>query len=89
MSKNPTWKLGTEPRADDLKNVLKDNYPGPGHYTIDNSNKFGYKFDQDHRMKDSKKLPVGPGFYRIPCSIVDVNSYTRESGKFDPQFKYV
>lgn len=83
------WKLGTEPRADDIKNVVKDNYPGPGHYCIDQRDNVGHKFDRDGRMKDRKKLPVGPGFYRIPCSIVDINPYTREAGKFDPNFKYV
>lgn len=83
------WKLGTEPRADDIKNVVKDNYPGPGHYCIDKRDNVGHKFDREGRMKDRKKLPVGPGIYRIPCSIVDINPYTREAGKFDPNFKYV
>ena len=31
----------------------------------------------------------GPGQYHIPCAIVDVNDYTRESGKFDPNFRYI
>ena len=31
----------------------------------------------------------GPGMYRIPCSMVDVNDYTREKGDFDKNFRYI
>ena len=45
-------------------------------------------FGKSARMGDDKNKIAGPGSYRIPCSIVDVNDYTRAAGKFDPQFRY-
>ena len=46
------------------------------------------KASKNGMMKIGKGNP-GPGMYRIPCSIVDVNDYTREKGNFDKNFRYV
>ncbi|MCQ2818669.1 MAG: hypothetical protein MJ252_15490 [archaeon] len=47
-----------------------------------------YKFGTEPRCKSAKTDTPGPQ-YHIPCSIVDVNDYTREAGKFDPNYRYI
>ena len=69
-----------------------DNYPGPG--TYENYNKHlisapKYGFGTEKRYKDKLNDNPGPGSYHIPCSIVEVNDYTREQGQFDPNFRYI
>lgn len=90
LKTNPGWKIGTETRGDNLKGAFKNDFPGPDMYntrgTFSGPN---YKFGKSARMGDDKNKIAGPGSYRIPCSIVDVNDYTRAAGKFDPQFRYV
>ena len=90
LKTNPGWKMGTEERGDNLKGAFKNDFPGPDMYntrgTFSGPN---YKFGKSARMGDDKNKIAGPGSYRIPCSIVDVNDYTRAAGKFDPQFRYV
>lgn len=90
LIKNPTWKMGTEPRADEMQNVLKENYPGPGrYYTKEVVLGPGYTFHKEVKLKQNKNIQSGPGSYKIPCSIADVNNHTRDSGRFDRQFRYV
>ena len=31
-TKNPSWKIGTGMRDDDLKRVIREGVPGPGNY---------------------------------------------------------
>lgn len=90
LKKNPGWKIGTEARGDELKGGFKNTVPGPGMY--DTRKGFvapSTVFGKSARMEGGKKSEAGPGSYRIPCSIVDVNPYTRSAGKFDPKFKFV
>ena len=45
LMKYPSWKIGTGSRDDNFNKVLKENYPGPGQYTLkdkDNKNKFTF-----------------------------------------------
>ncbi|MCQ2818809.1 MAG: hypothetical protein MJ252_16205 [archaeon] len=98
----PKWGLGTCPKGDNRNGKFKNDYPGPGQYnTCRDFNAPCTKFDHSDRMGDlnkgkgkggkggEKQSEVSPFSYRIPCSIVCVNPYTRESGKFDPKFRYV
>jgi hypothetical protein len=88
----PAWKIGTGSREDQLKRVIRDGYPGPGNYDFIGKNiKLGpkYGFGTEKRGGVRKSDTPGPGQYHIPCAIVDVNDYTRESGKFDPNFRYI
>ena len=90
LMKYPSWKIGTGSRDDNFNKVLKENYPGPGQYTLkdkDNKNKFTFGKEKKGELIDNG-VP-GPGYYHIPCSIIDVNDYTREQGKFDPYFRYI
>ena len=93
----PSWKIGNSGREEGL-NKNNNNMPGPGSYDIDKKNiktgpkySFGPGFSTElgNNYYNNNKLSPGPGQYHIPCSIVDVNSYTREKGNFDPNFKYI
>ena len=90
--KSPAWKIGTGQRDDDLKKQISQNYPGPARYkpTEDNLKSFPmYSFGTEKKLENKSNGVPGPGSYHIPCSIIDVNSYTREQGKFDNNFKFI
>ena len=90
--KNPSWKIGTSQRDDQLKRVKREGVPGPGNYEFDDKTKINapkYKFGSEKRGYVKKSDTPGPGQYRIPCSFDDINDYTREQGIFDPKFRYV
>ena len=90
--KNPSWKIGTSQRDDELKRVKREGVPGPGNYECDDKTKINapkYKFGSEKRGYVKKSDTPGPGQYRIPCSFDDINDYTREQGIFDPKFRYV
>ena len=90
MKKNPSWKIGTSNRDDNFEKVVRENVPGPGQYDIKDKMKGPkFAFGKEKRNEYDKNDVPGPGYYHIPCSIVDVNEYTRQQGKFDPYFKYV
>lgn len=89
---NPSWKIGTGKRDDALKKVIRDGYPGPGTYDSTEGHFLAapkYGFGTQKRYKDKFNDNPGPGSYHIPCRIVDVNTYTREQGKFDPDYKFI
>lgn len=90
--KNPTWKIGTSTRDDNLKRIVRDGYPGPGMYEFYDKTKNkapNYRFGTEKRGYIKKSDTPGPGMYHIPCAIVDVNDYTREAGAFDPHYRYI
>ena len=89
-SREPSYSIGKSLRDDDLKIVKKNNYPGPGSYrTKDENTSPKYTFPKD-KLNAKKKFAVpGPGFYKIPTSFDNVSDMTRNSGAFDPNFKYV
>ena len=70
--------------------IIKDGFPGPSNYTIID-NKFNNvgNFTKDKRYKDIKFIVPGPGQYKIPTSFDYIADYTRQSGNFNPIFKYV
>ena len=76
----------------------KEIIPGVGQYNVFRSSTFMMKKEpkwkigkasRDDLLTNDKRGNPGPGMYRIPCSIVDVNDYTREKGKFDKNFIYI
>ena len=88
----PSWKIGTSNRDEELNKHIREGFPGPGTYqNYDNhllsSPKYG--FGTQKKYNDRYNDNPGPGSYHIPCSIVDVNDYTREQGVFDNNFKYI
>ena len=91
-TKNPSWKIGTSQRDDDLKRVKWEGVPGPGTYEYYDKTKVkspNYRFGTEKRGEVKKSDTPGPGQYRIPCSFDDINDYTREQGNFDEKFRYV
>ena len=91
-TKNPSWKIGTSQRDDDLKRVKREGVPGPGMYEYYDKTKVkapNYRFGTEKRGFVQKSDTPGPGQYRIPCSFDDINDYTREQGNFDEKFRYV
>lgn len=90
LKKSPSWKIGTGSRDDAIEKVIRENIPGPGMYNSNNNERGPqYRFGTEKRGENTKSDVPGPGQYHIPCSIVDVNDYTRQSGKFDPGYKYI
>ena len=91
--KNPSWKIGTSKRNNNiLERQMTECFPGPGTYKyydyhLFTSPKYGFGTQQKYQ-NISNDYP-GPGSYHIPCSIVEVNDYTRRQGVFDDKFKYI
>ena len=46
-------------------------------------------FGKEKRSKEIIEETPGPGQYHIPCSIVDVNNYTRKKAKYDNKYKFI
>ena len=76
----------------------KEKRPGVGQYNVGKSSKVTMKKEptwkigkasRDDLLTNDKRGNPGPGLYRVPCSIVDVNDYTREQGNFDNHFKFI
>ena len=90
LFKNPTWKIGTATRDDNILKVMKEGIPGPGMYES-KGGRIGpyYRFGNETRGGNVHGDTPGPGQYHIPCAIVDVNGYTRGAGAFDPSYKYI
>ncbi len=56
--------------------MSKQEIPGPGAYSRDssiNGPKFG--FGTDKRDHDKKNSTPGPGAYKVPTKVADVNKY--------------
>lgn len=93
-NRSPSWKMGTSTRYDEIRKSIREGLPGPGNYehNTDQKNdiKYKYKFGGGRRffIKYSNDIP-GPGSYHIPCSVVDVSTYSRDKGNFDDKFKYI
>lgn len=90
LAKSPSYVMGKSAREDIITKMIKEGTPGPGMYdykSTDNGPKYG--FGTEKKDNNSQNTFPGPGQYLIPCSIADVNDYTRESGTFDPNFRYV
>ncbi|MCQ2816259.1 MAG: hypothetical protein MJ252_03230 [archaeon] len=90
--KEPIYSIGKEERGDDLKQIKKDDYPGPGKYNIKDSTGTTtmYSFPKAAKQKELTLSNLGQGkFYKIPCSFNDLNDFTRNHGTWDPQYKWV
>ena len=88
----PSWKIGTSTRDDNLKKVIREGYPGPGTYKYYDKHLLSapkYGFGTQKRYKDKYNDNPGPGSYHIPCSIIEVNNYTRDQGNFDEKYKFI
>ena len=73
-----------------IKNNDNSEIPGPGAYNgnkLNNSNSI--TFTKDKKYKEIRNNSPGPGQYKIPCSIRDVNDYSIVNGNFDMRFKYI
>jgi len=88
-NKAPTWRIGTATREDNMKNIMRQNFPGPGNYHTLNSEKGPkYSFGHDQRVKSaSSTVTPGPGQYKLPTTIFNVPNFV--TGGWDPNFKFV
>ena len=87
----PKFSFGKEERKDDqLKSIIKDGYPGPNKYKTSDSgfNNVG-NFTRDKRYKKEKFITPGPGQYKIPTAFDYIAGYVRDTGSFNPIYKYV
>ena len=86
----PEYSISKEKKCDDLKQVLKDNYPGPGSYQIKDVELVKCFTISKSEKKEKRKSSIpGPGAYRIPSSFDYINNMTRDRGAFDPRFRYI
>ena len=88
----PSWKIGTSNRDDLLKRKIREGVPGPGAYQYNQKHLQSppkYGFGTQKRYKDKFNDNPGPGSYHIPCSMIEVNNYTREQGIFDDNYKFI
>ena len=73
-----------------IKQVLKDNYPGPGQYPIkDVYYSKNSTINPIHEKEKKKEEIPGPGAYKIPTSFDYLSTSTRESGTWNPNYRYV
>ena len=88
---DPSWKIGTSKRDDELKRIKRENFPSAAAYSpiVKRRHSNNIKFGKEKRMKYKDNENPAPNAYHIPCSIVDVNDYTREQGDFDENFRYI
>ena len=89
LKHNPSWKIGTEPRNKTFRGYK--NVPGPGAYNISPSRNFKPKFGYTKQKRGyiSRNDYPGPGAYHIPCSFEELNTYTRLTGNFNNEFRYI
>ena len=85
----PSYSIGKSLRDDDLKKVIKDNYPAPNKYKVHDYASQGITFPKMNYDDAKRKVTPGPGSYKIPCRFNDINNITRERGFWNPTFKYV
>lgn len=73
-----------------IKDNVNSDIPGPGTYNnLKLNNSQSVIFSKDKKFKERKENSPGPGQYKIPCSIRDVNDYSVVNGNFDMRFKYI
>ena len=89
LQHSPSWKIGTEKKLKNLK-YYKDT-PGPGAYNTNSAGTFRAKFGYTKEKRGYLAINnfPGPGAYHIPCSFEELNTYTRRTGKFNEEFRYI
>lgn len=90
-NKQPSWRIGTSTREDIIKKVKRENFPGPGNYSIPYKGLEGkkYKFGSEKRGNSSKGFTPGPGQYHIPCTVVDVPKYQTYGTGFQTEYRFI
>lgn len=84
------FRIGTSSRDDAMQRTAKENLPGPGNYNLKSIRSTpSFRFGTEKRGQSAKNETPGPGQYKIPCTMVDVNDYTRSTGGFNPQYRYI
>jgi hypothetical protein len=89
-NKAPTWRIGTSNRDDNMKHLVRQNFPGPGNYSSHGGDKGPkFSFGNEKRINDGNKggETPGPGQYKIPTSVSNTPNFV--SGGWDPNFKFV
>ena len=91
LSPNGTFfTFGVKGEDEHIKQVKKDNYPGPGTYDIKDVVSGKTIIISPIGKEDGKKGDYpGPGTYKIPTAFDYLSTSTRESGAWNPNFRYV
>ena len=89
LENSPSYSIGKALRDDDIKRIIKENFPGPAHYKVKDYKCQGITIPKSDLSKKKKKVTPGPGSYKIPCRFNDINNVTRERGYWNPTYKYV
>lgn len=85
----PKYSIGKAKKCDELKQIEKDNFPGPKYLVTDVYLTRQITFPKEKKDKKNKWEVPGPGKYRIPTSFDYISNMTRDRGSFDPFFRYV
>ena len=85
----PSYSIGKALRDDEIKKVIKENFPGPADYKVKDYKCQGITIPKSDLSKRKKKVTPGPGSYKLPCRFNDINNVTRERGFWNPNYKYV
>ena len=85
----PKFSIGGEKRQFFGISENNGNNIGPGMYDAKEPTKTSkaFAFSKEKKFSGPVSTTPGPGYYKIPCGIVNVPTYTED--KFDPDFKYV
>lgn len=89
--KEPKYSIGKSTREDDLKQTIKDDYPGPASYQTKDSTGTAklFRFSKGIFNKKVDNGVPGPGFYKILCRFNDINEDSRSKGVYKSEFKFV
>ena len=80
--KNPSWKIGTSQRDDELKRVKREGVPGPGNYEFDDKT----KNPVIHIMEEQKQIRKKGGTMRLgsyPCKLKEGTLASKVYGKHE------
>ena len=84
------FTFGVKGEDEHIKQVKKDNYPGPGTYNVKDAISGKTITISPIGNGNGKKGDYpGPGSYKIPTAFDYLSTSTRESGAWNPNFRYV
>lgn len=89
LPSEPKYSIGKSGKCDEIKQVEKDNFPGPKYIVQDVDLTRQISFPKEKKHKKINFVVPGPGQYRIPTAFDYINNMAREKGIFDPTYRYV
>ena len=90
MKNGPKYAMGSEPRNKDPN--ARENMQKPGAGSYENKSNLlkrsapSFGFGSSSRASLAKSDSPGPGFYKVPCKVVDVAMYSNAHGLAEHKF---